>query len=200
MSGSASLAQATHWRRYRPLYLLIAVCLAPVIASYLAYYVVPPEGRTNYGDLITPQRPVPAISLTRLDGTPFDLQRLRGRWVLLAVDSADCASACQQKLWKLRQVRLTTGKDRDRVERVLLITDAAPLETMLLREYDGTLFLRAPARDVQSLLQPASSADLAAGLWVIDPLGNLMLRWPPDADPNRMKRDLSRLLRASRVG
>ena len=200
MNGSASPAQATHWRRYRPLYLLIAVCLAPVIASYLAYYVVPPEGRTNYGDLITPQRPVPAISLTRLDGTPFDLQRLRGRWVLLAVDSADCASACQQKLWKLRQVRLTTGKDRDRVERVLLITDAAPLETMLLREYDGTLFLRAPASDVQSLLQPASSDDLAAGLWVIDPLGNLMLRWPPDADPNRMKRDLSRLLRASRVG
>ena len=200
MNGTATRADGSHWRRYRALYLLLAVCLAPVIASYTAYYVLPPEGRTNYGELIVPQRPVPALRLTRLDGTAFDLQSLRGRWVLMTVDSADCAAECQRKLWKLRQVRLTSGKERDRVERVFLITDPGPLETMLLREYDGTLFLRADPGEVSSLLQPSTPADLATGLWVVDPLGNLMLRWPPDADPNRMKRDLGRLLRASRVG
>lgn len=200
MNNTATRAGGSHWARYRALYLLVGVCIAPVIASYIAYYVLPPEGRTNYGELITPQRPVPSLRLTKLDGTSFDLQSLRGRWVLLTVDSADCADACQRKLWKLRQVRLTTGKERDRIERVFLITDQAPLETMLLREYDGTLFLRADTGGVRSLLQPATPADLSTGLWVIDPLGNLMLRWPPDADPNRMKRDLNRLLRASRVG
>lgn len=200
MSDGATPAGGSHWRRYRALYLLLAVCIAPVIASYTAYYFLPPEGRTNYGELISPQRPVPALRLTRLDGTAFDLRSLRGRWVLMTVDSADCADACQRKLWKLRQVRLTTGKERDRVERVFLVTDPAPLETMLLREYDGTLFLRADPGEVRSLLQPTTPADLTTGLWVIDPLGNLMLRWPPDADPNRMKRDLGRLLRASRVG
>jgi hypothetical protein len=190
----------SHWRRYRALYLLLAVCIAPVLASYLAYYVLPPEGRTNYGELISPQRPVPALRLTRLDGTPFEIQSLRGRWVLLTVDSAECAAPCQQKLWKLRQVRLTTGKERDRVERVFLITDPGPLETMLLREYDGTVFLRADASELRTLLQTPAAADLSGGIWIIDPLGNLMLRWPPDADPNRMKRDLGKLLRASRVG
>lgn len=200
MSELTPPAGASHWRRYRALYLLLAVCIAPVVASYTAYYASPPGGRTNYGELINPQRPVPAMRLTRLDGTAFDLQSLRGHWVLVAVDAADCDDACQRKLWKLRQVRLTTGKERDRVERVFLVTDTAPLQTMLLREYEGTLFLRADPAEVRTLLQPATPADLAAGLWVIDPLGNLMLRWPPDADPNRMKRDLGRLLRASRVG
>ena len=193
-------ADSSHWRRYRALYLLLAVCIAPVIASYLAYYVLPPEGRTNYGELVSPQRPFPPMRLTRLDGTPFELQSLKGRWLLVTVDASECADACQRKLWKLRQVRLTTGKDRDRVERVFLITDTAPLQTMLLREYDGTLFLRADAGELRSLFDPTTPADLAAGLWIIDPLGNLMLRWPPEADPNRMKRDLGKLLRASRVG
>jgi hypothetical protein len=193
-------ADSSHWRRYRALYLLLAVCIAPVIASYLAYYVLPPEGRTNYGELVSPQRPFPPIRLTRLDGTPFELQSLKGRWLLVTVDASECADTCQRKLWKLRQVRLTTGKDRDRVERVFLITDTAPLQTMLLREYDGTIFLRADAGELRSLFDPTTQADLAAGLWIIDPLGNLMLRWPPDADPNRMKRDLGKLLRASRVG
>ena len=196
MTRTASL----HWRRYRALYLLLVVCIAPVLASYTAYYLLPPEGRTNYGELVTPQRPVPALRLNRLDGSPFDLQSLRGRWVLVTVDAAECADACQKKLWKLRQVRLTTGKERDRVERVFLITDTAPLETMVLREYDGTVFLRADPGEVRALLQPATPAELETGLWLIDPLGNLMLHWPPGADPNRMKRDLVKLLRASRVG
>ncbi len=83
--------------------------------------------------------------------------------MLVAVDAAECDDACQRKLWKLRQVRLTTGKERDRVERVFLITDTAPLQTMLLREYEGTLFLRADPAEVRTLLQPATPADLAAG-------------------------------------
>ena len=106
-------ADSLHWRRYRALYLLLAVCIAPVVASYLAYYVLPPEGRTNYGELVSPQRPLPAIRLARLDGTPFELQSLRGRWLLVTIDASECADACQRKLWKLRQVRLTTGRDRD---------------------------------------------------------------------------------------
>jgi hypothetical protein len=199
MNGNASVARS-HWQRYRALYLLLLVCTAPVVASYFAYYVIPPEGRTNYGELVQPQRPVPPLKLRQLDGTPFDLASLRGRWLLLHVDAAQCADPCQRKLWKLRQVRLTTGKDRDRVERVYLIVDSAPLETMLLREYEGTLFLRADATEIARLMQGGDAAALTGPIWVVDPLGHLMMRWPPDADPDRMKRDLGKLLRASRIG
>lgn len=189
-----------HWRRYRPLYLLLLVCIVPVIASYYAYYVAPPSGRTNYGELVLPQRPAPKLALQRLDGTPFQIDELRGRWLLLHADSSACPKVCEEKLWKMRQVRLTTGKDRDRVERVMLLLDDAPVDTRLLREFEGTVFVRADRAALQPWLEPSGATPLEAPIWIVDPLGNLMMRWPADADPNRMKRDLSRLLRASRVG
>ncbi len=191
-----------HWRRYRTLYLLAAVCAAPVVASYFAYYVAPPAGRTNYGELVLPQRPVPDLQLRHLDGRPFDLRSLRGRWVMVTVDRAACGESCQTKLWNMRQVRLTTGKERDRIERVFLVVDGEPLQTTLLREYDGTLFLRARDEEIAPFLTApdAPASDLEGPIWFIDPLGNLMLRWPQHADPQRMKRDVGKLLKASQVG
>jgi len=192
----------SHWRRYRTLYLLLVVCIAPVIASYTAYYLLPPSGRTNYGALIEPQRPLPALSLHRLDGTPLPATSLRGSWSMLTVDDGACDEACAKKLWQMRQVRLTTGKDADRVQRIWLVVDEAPLATAVMREYDGTMFLRARADEVAAFLPlPAEpGATVADHIWLIDPLGNLMMRWPKDADPNRMKKDLVKLLKASKIG
>jgi hypothetical protein len=192
----------SHWRRYRTLYLLLVVCIAPVIASYTAYYLLPPSGRTNYGALIEPQRPLPALSLRRLDGTAVPAASLRGSWSMLTVDDGACDEACAKKLWQMRQVRLTTGKDADRVQRIWLVVDEAPLATAVMREYDGTMFLRARADEVAAFLPlPAEpGATVADHIWLIDPLGNLMMRWPKDADPNRMKKDLVKLLKASKIG
>jgi hypothetical protein len=200
--GRATRAKGSHWHRFRALYALIAVCAAPAIAAYFAYFVFPPPGRTNYGDLVSPQRPLPSLTLNALDGTAFDVRGLRGRWVMLQVDASDCGDECERKLWSMRQVRLTAGKDRERVERVWLVLDQQPLTTRLLREYEGTRFLRARTDELHRFLTLPSAGDaqLTDHVWLIDPLGNLMLRWPKDADPNRMKKDLARLLRASQVG
>ncbi|HTT13822.1 MAG TPA: SCO family protein [Burkholderiaceae bacterium] len=191
-----------HWRRLRPLYLAALLCLIPVVASYLAYYRFPPAGRTNYGELIDPQRATPDLALHGLDGTPFDLGSLRGRWVMLTVDHAECTETCRTKLWNMRQVRTAAGKERDRVERVLLLIDDGPTTTMLLREFEGTHFLRAAAGQLEPflLLPRDGKTRLEDCVWLIDPLGHLMLRWPPAADASRMKKDLDRLLRASRIG
>lgn len=180
----------------------MAVSVAPVIASYVAYYYFPPSGRTNYGDLIAPQRPLPGLTLHELDGRPVDSSSLRGQWLMVQVDGGDCRAECQRKLWQMRQVRLTTGKDADRVERIWLISDSAPLPTMVMREYEGTRFLRADPVELRSFLAlPAGAGgQLSDHIWMIDPLGNLMLRWPRQADPSRMKRDLAKLLKASRIG
>jgi len=192
----------SHWRRFRALYLLLAVCVAPVIASYTAYYLMPPSGRTNYGALIEPQRPLPELTLRRLDGTAVPATSLRGSWLMVQVDAGACDAACEKKLWQMRQVRLTAGKDADRVQRVWLIVDDAPLATSVIREFDGTLFVRARSDEAAAFLPlPAEpAAKLADHIWLVDPLGNLMLRWPRDADPNRMKKDLIKLLKASGIG
>lgn len=192
-------ARRSHWSRYRTLYLVVALCVAPVVASYFAYYVMPPSGRTNYGTLIEPQRPLPALRLETLDGRPFDLKSLAGRWVLLTIDGGDCGAACSEKLLSMRQQRLMAGKDRDRVERVWLISDTEPLPTMVMREYEGTLFLRAPASTLAAWLPVDAGANtrIEDHVYVIDPFGNLMLRWPRAADQSAVKRDLTKLLRAS---
>ncbi len=181
---------------------ILAVCAAPVIASYFTYYVIKPQSRNNYGTLIDPRAyPIPAaLATSTLDGKAAALDALKGKWIMLSVDDADCADACRKKLYEMRQLRLAQGKDMDRIERVWLITDAQPVETMLMREYDGTHMLRAKAEAVKAWLPVDAGTVPADHLYMIDPLGNLMMRFPKDADPNKIKKDLVKLLKASRIG
>ena len=196
---AAGDARATRRARIKMLAIL-AVCAAPVIASYFTYYVIQPEGRTNYGALIEPQRQVSGLQATGLDGGAVALSQFRGKWVLLSVDSAACDKACEDKLYALRQVRLTTGKDRDRIERVFLVSDAGEPDPRLLREYEGTAFARVDPQAARAAFPAAPGGEPADHIFVVDPLGNLMMRYPKAADPNLMKKDLGKLLRASRVG
>jgi hypothetical protein len=176
---------------------IAALCLAPFIAALIAYYYWHPQVRTNYGDLITP-RTLSDPPLHRLDQRPFKLSSLRGKWVLLQLDKAACPAECQAKLYAMRQVRLAQGAEMDRVERVWLILDDAPLQTLLIRKYDGTHMLRAADSPIVAEFPPAGG--VRDHIYVIDPHGNLMLRFPKNADPSKMYKDLKLLLRASRIG
>ena len=189
----------TRRRRYLPLYVLLAITIVPIAAAYLAYYVFPPSSRTNYGTLIEPQRSTPALPLTRLDGAPFDLRRLRGSWVFVMVDGGDCDKRCADKLLMMRQQRTMAGKDRDQIERVWLVSDSAPLPIMLMREYEGTHFVRAPLPLLRDFLALPAGADarLQDHIWLIDPQGNLMLRWPKNAEASGVRRDMAKLLRVA---
>jgi cytochrome oxidase Cu insertion factor (SCO1/SenC/PrrC family) len=191
------------------LLLLFLVCAAPVIASYVTFYVVKPQQRSNYGELVE-VKPLPDAALSLLDGKPFKVAEFKGKWVLVTLDGGTCAEACVKKLYNMRQVRTALGKERERVERAWLITDDAPLSTMTIREYDGTRMLR--TRDAALLraftagaLSQTGASNSAANnpadhVYLIDPLGNLVLRFPKNEEPARMKKDLDRLLKYSRIG
>lgn len=180
---------------------ILAVCASPLIASYLTYYVIKPSARTNYGTLLDPrQYPLSRLGSVTLDGKPTELDAYRGKWIMLQVDSGNCEQACRKKLYDMRQLCTAQGKERDRIERVWLITDNEPLDTVLMREYDGTRMLRVPPAALQAWLPAEQGATLADHIYMIDPLGNLMMRFPKNADPNRIKKDLGRLLKASSIG
>lgn len=180
---------------------VLAVCAAPLIAAYFTYYVIKPTGRTNYGTLLDPRAyPIPRLGATALDGTPTELDAYRGKWIMLQIDSGDCLEACSKKLYDMRQLRTAQGKERERVERVWLITDSVPLDTVLMREYDGTRMLRVPPAALQAWLPVEQGGALADHIYIIDPLGNLMMRFPKNADANRIKKDLGKLLKASSIG
>ncbi len=183
------------------LFAIIAVCASPLIGSYIAYYGIKPGGRTNYGEILDPRKyPTPLLGSTSLDGHATALDAYKGKWIMLQVDSGACAAACQKKLYEMRQLRLTQGKEMGRIERVWLITDNQPLDTVLMREYDGTRMLRAPQKVVNGWLPADAGSTPTDHLYMIDPLGNLMMRFPKDADPNKIKKDLGKLLRASSIG
>jgi len=183
------------------LLLVVAVCAAPMIASYLTYYVIKPESRTNYGTLLDPREyPIPPLGSTALDGKPARLEDYKGKWVLLQVSGGECDNACKTRLFAMRQLRLMQGKEMERIERVWLITDAQPLDTMLMREYDGTDMLRVDPKLLKAWLPTDAGTSVEDHLYMIDPRGNLMMRFPRDADPNKVKKDISKLLRASSIG
>jgi cytochrome oxidase Cu insertion factor (SCO1/SenC/PrrC family) len=129
---------------------------------------------------------------------PFDFAQVRGRWVFVTVDSGACDDYCQNKLWKMRQVRLTQGKYLERIERVLLVHDAQNVAPGVIKEYEGMWIAGTQGN---AILKAFPYRDLQRNhIYLVDPLGNVVLRYPKDADPSRMKKDLTRLLRVSRIG
>lgn len=180
--------------------LVLLVCAAPVVASYLTYYVIRPQGRTNYGTLIDPQRPLPsaaALPLQDLQGSSVNPATLRRQWLLIVVAGAECDALCEKQLYAQRQLREMMGKDKDRMDRVWLIDDAQPVREAVLPALAGATLLRVPRAALAQWLVPEPGHELEAHLYVVDPLGNWMMRFPAQGEPGKIKKDLERLMRAS---
>ena len=179
---------------------VLLVCAAPVIGSYLAYYLVRPPARSNYAELIEPTRALPALPARALDGAPVDVQALRGQWLLVAAGPAACRDGCERRLYLQRQLREMLGRDRDRLDKVWFVTDDAEVPAALRGALDddpALHLLRVPPGALAAWLAPAAGQGLEDHLYIVDPMGEWMMRAPADADPNKLKRDIDRLLRAS---
>lgn len=176
------------------LLLLIGLFILPVAASYLAYYVWQPTARKNYGELIK-QVDVRASGVD-LEGQPLDIAKLKGKWVMAYVGSGACPKACQDLLYFMRQSRTAQGKEMDRIERLWLLTDDVVPAAGLQAYHAGLHYLKPAASPVPQF----AGSETGAYLYMIDPLGHLMMRWPQNPDPRRMIKDIKLLLKASQIG
>ena len=192
-SAPDSDARKSRPRSRLTLWLLVAVCAAPILASYIAYYVWQPSGQVNYGELLEP-RPMPDSQLRTLDGATFRFSELKGAWILVVLASAQCDERCRTALVYMRQIRLAQARDVDRIQRVWLVTDEGTPAAEILAGQPGLRVARAAGSDVLGAL-PDGAIDR---IHIVDPLGNLMMRFPQDPDPKRVLRDLTRLLRHSK--
>lgn len=181
--------------------LVLLVCAAPVVASYFTYFVIRPEGRSNYSALILPQRPLPdELPLVDLQGKAVAARSLHGQWLLVVVGGGACDAACEKHLWLQRQLRETLGREKDRVDKLWLVTDnATPRAETLAAISVGVpaQVLRVPLAALAAWLEPAAGQSLADAIYIVDPMGNWMMRSPADPEPARLKRDVEKLLRAS---
>ena len=185
--------------RWRMLAVML-VCAAPVIASYFTYYVIRPEGRRNFGELIQPQRPLPAVAAANLQGAPVQLPALKGQWLFVSVASGGCESACQQHLYLQRQLREGLGKEKDRLDWVWLVKDEVPVSAELQPALKDATVLRVPGEALAQWLQAEPGRQLEDHLYLVDPLGNWMMRFPAGLNAEtalKVKRDLDRLMRAA---
>jgi hypothetical protein len=179
---------------------LFLVCASPVVASYFTYYVIRPEGRRNHGELIDPQRPLPAVEVSKLNGDKVALSSLKGQWLLISVADASCNETCQKHLYFQRQLRESLGKEKDRVDWVWLATGTAAVDEKLLPALSQATVLRIDDKQLAGWLSPAQGHQVPEHLYVVDPMGNWMMRFPPGIDlaaAALAKKDLDRLLRAS---
>ena len=204
VSGSGEVARRTVSGRLKML-LVLLVCAAPVIASYFTYFVLRPEGRTNYSELVLPQRSIPVdLPLTDLQGRGVLAASLKGQWLLIVVAGGACDAPCEKSLWVQRQLREALGRDKDRLDKVWLINDdAVPRPATLQAVGVGSgmggsaTVLRVPARALEVWLEPGADRVRSQHMAIVDPMGNWMMRVPADPDPAKLKRDVEKLLRAS---
>ena len=181
--------------------MVLAVCATPVIASYFTYFVIKPQARTNYSELITPTREMPeALAMGNLAGDSVTAASLHGQWLLVVVAGGACDALCEKQLYVQRQLRETLGREKDRVDKVWLIPDSVPPRAAVLEAISAgqpTTVLHVDATALAQWLVPSQGQQLADHIYLVDPMGQWMMRTPANPDPGKFKRDLDRLLRAS---
>lgn len=190
------------------IFLLVLLFIFPVAVSFILYATGwRPSGTINHGELVEPARPVEDVSLARLDGKQMRFADLKKKWTLVYFGSAECLSPCKDNLYKMRQVRLSLGADGTRVQRLFVVTDTNALELLKyeLKEYPDMAVVTGPAENIEVLasqfqLPVGTPLDKLERIYVVDPLGLLMMSYPAGADPSGMRKDLKRLLKVSRIG
>jgi len=179
---------------------IMLVCSLPVIASYYAYFVVRPQGKAQWGEFISPARPVAGLVGTTLQGLNKPLSDLKGQWLMVSVHGGACDSDCQRHMFLARQLRASLGKDKDRVDWVWLIPDAAPVDSTMEKPLGDAVVLRVAPQVLSAWFEWAPNKQVSDYIFVVDPLGNTMMRLPAEfevAKATKARRDLERLLRAS---
>ncbi len=182
---------------------LIGAFAGPLLLASIWFALTDPQGEVdtrNNGQLIEPAHPLTDFSLRLADGSAFALDDLRGHWTMVYFSAGECAEQCVQNLYHMRQVRLSLHKRMHRVQRLYI---GAPLGDELVAEHPGLLIATdgqmGELRD-QFDAAEAQLGPLPQAIYLVDPLGNLMLRFDPALDPRKMLKDLKHLLKVSRIG
>jgi cytochrome oxidase Cu insertion factor (SCO1/SenC/PrrC family) len=198
-------------RRFTVLLVLLAFA-APMLLAWLVLQneAWRPGGSAARGTLVRPARPLPSLAMRRLDGSPLSADELRGRWTLVYITGSVCSDACRKGLYYTRQIRLAVGKDTPRVQRLLLFTDTpttagAGALRQLLSDHPDLIVATASGEALDTLLKPfrlAPGEDVVSlhRIYMLDPVGNLMMYYEPGAEPKGILKDLERLLKASHIG
>jgi len=188
-------------RGRRQLLIVAAVFLLPVVFAFALYYgqLWRPAGSSSKGELITPARPLEVAGLRHADGTPADASVFKDKWTLLYIGDGACDAACRTALVFARQSRLALNNEMTRVQRVFLATDHCCDTAYFQAEQQGLIALDASSPEARKLLAQFPE-NRATSLFIVDPLGNLMMRHDASRTTKGLLEDLKKLLKLSHIG
>jgi cytochrome oxidase Cu insertion factor (SCO1/SenC/PrrC family) len=199
-----TLSPAQTGRQRRMLIGLALLFFAPLALSFYLYYGHHwrPGGHVNAGELVEPPRPLPELALPLAPTGETDRQFLKGKWTFLYVQRGNCDEGCLKHLYDTRQVRLALDRDMNRVQRVFIADGDCCDMTALRAAHPDLIAVRSSSADesLLALLPQADGQQSSQRVYLIDPLGNLMMFYVPDAKPKGMLEDMKRLLRLSQIG
>ncbi|AGA34657.1 cytochrome oxidase assembly protein, Sco1/SenC family [Thioalkalivibrio nitratireducens DSM 14787] len=192
------------WRGRLALILLVLVFALPLVTASWLYHnpgVWKPTTYTNHGQLMDPPQPLAPVALVDLRGESFGTEALRGYWTLLYVGDRRCGPACDAALVNTRQLRLALGHNMDRVQRVYLSTDSRSLSQLapLLKDHPRLQLVTGDREALAVVLERLGEGAMGQ-VFLLDPLGNLLLRYGPEVSGSDMLKDVRKLLRNSRIG
>lgn len=176
---------------------LILLMLSPVVASVILHNVkFRPESTVNYGELLE-VKAIRGQAHNIENNTIFRERQLHGKWSFVMIDSGDCDEYCQKKLYQMRQVRLAQNTEKDRINRIWIIDNQKIPSQELKKEFEGTALLTVD--DGEFIDQFPANSSNKDHIYIIDPMGNLMMRYPRDANPSKMVNDIKLLLKLSHL-
>jgi cytochrome oxidase Cu insertion factor (SCO1/SenC/PrrC family) len=194
-------------RGITPVTLLTLIFVVPIIMAVLVYNfeALRPAGTTNHGELIHPPKPL-HFTLQDGAGEPFTQEDIKGRWTFVVITNGNCDEKCQQQVYLMRQVRWAQGDEMNRVQRLLVVTRSEAVAQLqgLIDQYPGMFVATGEQSRINALLNEfqhdAVPLDKGDRIYLVDPLGNLMMRYAPDSNPKGMIKDLKKLLSFSQFG
>lgn len=192
----------------RTLLIVLALFALPVaIATYLYTGTWRPAKTGNYGQLVQPPRELPDMPLTSTNGTAMRFADLKGRWSLVYASPGKCEATCLKRLYYMRQIHTAFAKELDRIQEVLITLDASPDAGLAekIKEYPRVKVISGPQASLAILADKLrgtadKNEDLTGRIYIVDPQGFVMMRYPAEPDPAGIRRDIEKLLKYSWVG
>jgi cytochrome oxidase Cu insertion factor (SCO1/SenC/PrrC family) len=175
--------------------LILLICLIPVVGSTLLYLFWKPSDFVNNGELIGPN-PVGELRVGIFNNSPFTFSVVDGRWAFVSMASVSCEEDCQKRLYLMRQIRLTQGAESERIDRILFSLDGLELSPELVSQHAGTYFVESTEEELNQIFGEYTDRDRF--IYLIDPVGNLMMKFPDGMNPSLIKKDVSKLLKISK--
>ena len=184
---------------------VVLAFIAPVVLAYIMFFFVEVKSFINHGEILNPIVHITSFKLTDENDKVIEADELTYKWRLISFVNKDCDAACEQRLFDTRQIHTSLGKDQHRLSRMFVHLEPAgeALTKLISEEHDNVIHVNGDLKDITDALGINIRDDIAISnneTYIMDPMGNVMMRFTQDQPNKEFLYDLKKLLKASQIG